>query len=198
MVTPTPVPTAAPTLPPIGFNHRYGNSPVAAGDGFDLERQLFAGKQFWEAALATRPERSGYVDRSDPAAVTAARAGASQLIMVFATEALATVRGFLAPGDDGQRQYLIDRVEALRAKGYSGLKSVTFYVYFGETHRHSELDWTPAAGYTYRIFDNNSLGITLPSATPFQSLPGLPTDTPAASTAPPASSTTTVTGTATG
>src|SRR5258708_29286298 len=80
---PTPPPTAAPSLPPIGFNHRYGNNPVAAADGFALERRLFARKDYWEAALSTTPLEKGYIDRADQAAVTQARAAMTELIGVI-------------------------------------------------------------------------------------------------------------------
>src|SRR5438552_3378011 len=70
--------TPAPTLnliklPPIGFNHRYGNSPVAAADGFALERKLFASHAFWEVAIEADPQAPGYVNAANKRAVMAAR-----------------------------------------------------------------------------------------------------------------------------
>ena len=63
-VTTTPNLAALPSLPPIGFNHRYGNNPVASADGFQLERLLFSHRAEKSvtgrlmAAVGIRPSRS--------------------------------------------------------------------------------------------------------------------------------------------
>jgi hypothetical protein len=60
IVESTPVPSAATlALPPIGYNHRYGNNPVSAKDGFALERALFASRIFWEVAVKADPDSAG-------------------------------------------------------------------------------------------------------------------------------------------
>lgn len=172
---PTPSPTAAPSLPPIGFNHRYGNNPVAAADGFQLERQLFARKDYWEAALATTPVEAGYIDRADPAAVTRARASVSELVMVMATESLPTIRAFLKDGHPGQLSYCTALVDGLRTTGYSGLTKVTIYIYFGEQDRHAMVSWHSGGSYEIQVYDNDLVGTSVnPSSTPFGSVP-LPT-----------------------
>jgi hypothetical protein len=174
--TPTPPPTtsAVPTLPPIGFNHRYGTNPVAAADAFRLERDLFSRKQYWEVAVRTLPDAAGFVDPTDVGAVAHARTLSTGLTLVIATEALATIKGLLANGDAGQQTYCQQLVDALRADGYTSLTSVTVLVYFTEQDRHAQLTWTPAAGYHYTVFDNDLRGTTLnpsPSSTPFGGVP---------------------------
>ena len=72
ILQPTATPSApVPSLPPIGFNHRYGNDPISAADGFALERSLFSLSEFWEVGVAIQPDLVGYVGRSQPAAVAA-------------------------------------------------------------------------------------------------------------------------------
>lgn len=168
-------PTATPnvpvqSLPPIGFNHRYGNNPLAAADGFDFERSLFSAKEFWEVGLRTDPQLAGFVDRADPRAVAAARAKVTTLTIALATERLNTIQGMLAyPQDSGQEQYCIDIVNHFRALGYSGLTKVTMFVFFTEADQHASLNWTSAAGYTFKVYDNDLQGNAFrpgPSATP--------------------------------
>src|SRR5579864_3813429 len=92
-------PSAAPTslaLPPIGYNHRYGNNPVAAHDGFSFERAFFAQQAYWEVAIHTDPVQAGYVSLSNAAAVTAARHATTGVILVLATEDRRTITGLLA------------------------------------------------------------------------------------------------------
>ena len=72
LTTPTPTPNTI-TLPPIGFNHRYGNSPVAAADGFALERRLFASHAFWEVAIQADPQLAGYIEVTNEKTSQAAR-----------------------------------------------------------------------------------------------------------------------------
>lgn len=171
IVAPPPPPTAAaPTLPPIGYNHRYGNDPISAADAFDLERSLFSVNEFWEVAVRTEPQLAGFVDRSDPKAVAAARAKVTTLTMSLATERLNTIQGLLAnPQHSGQEQYCIDVVDHFRALGYTGLTTVTMFVFFTEADRHATLGWTRAGGYTFTVFDNDLLGNAFrpgPTATP--------------------------------
>jgi len=170
----TPAPSQTPivlsTLPPIGFNHRYGNNPVAAADAFAMERRLFADKQYWEVGLRADPATDGYVDETDAAAASAARARFSDILLVIASESLPTLRTMLQGGNSGQQQYCEQLVEQLRTQGYSGLQQATVAVYFGESDRHAELSWTKAAGYSFTVLDGNlgnSLLTPIPSATPF-------------------------------
>jgi len=174
VVTPTPSPTAAPSLPPIGFNHRYGNNPVAAADGFELERTLFARKDYWETALATTPIEAGYVDRANPGAVTTARAAVTELTLVIASEALNTIRSFLANGHPGQLSYCTALLDSLRTKGYTGLNKVTVYIYFGEQDRHAVITWKQGGSYDLQVLDNDLKGTSInpsPSSTPFAAPP---------------------------
>ena len=175
---PTPVPTLpvfdVPTLPPIGYNHRYGNSPVAAADAFNLERSLFAMKQYWEVALRDSPVPAGYVDAANPDLLKAARARITAVLVVIASESLPTLRALVLSGDAGQKAYCVGLLDRLRAEGYTGLTSASVVVYFGEQDRHASLTWTPADGYAYTIYDNNLNGaLTRPfrSATPFATPP---------------------------
>src|SRR4029077_10760995 len=74
VVVSTPVPSAATlALPPIGFNHRYGDNPGAARDGFAMERALYSRDEYWEVAIHTDPANAGNVDMTKPAAVIRAR-----------------------------------------------------------------------------------------------------------------------------
>jgi hypothetical protein len=158
------------TLPPIGFNHRYGNNPVAAADAFAMERKLFAGKQYWEIGLRADPAAAGYVDETNPTATAGARARFTDMLLIIASESLPTLRALLQAGDAGQQAYCEQLVEQLRAQGYSGLQKATVAVFFGESDRHAELTWTKSGGYAYKILDNNLNGALLtpiPTATPF-------------------------------
>jgi len=171
IVHPTPVPqVAVQSLPPIGFNHRYGNSPLAAADGFQIERSLFSIKEFWEVGVRTDPQLAGFVDRSSPTAVAAARAKVTDLTVALATERLNTIQGVLAYATDaGQEQYCIAVVNRFRALGYRNLTKVSMYVYFTEADEHASLGWTPVGGYVFKVYDNNLLGNAFrpgPTSTP--------------------------------
>jgi len=176
----TPKATASPTpfllgsLPPIGFNHRFGNNPVAAADGFALERALFAKKEYWEVGLRATPVTAGYVDETDPVATKAARGRFTSMVMIIASESLPTLRALVAGGDAGQQAYCVGLVDQLRGEGYTGLTDASVIVFFGESDRHALLSWTPIAGYKYQIFDNNLNGTLtkpIPTSTPFASPP---------------------------
>lgn len=173
-------PTAVPdvpiqSLPPIGFNHRYGNSPVTAADGFDFEHTLFSQGVFWEVGVHTDPQRAGYVDRTNPHAVAAARAQVTILVVALASERLNTIHGLLAyPTNSGQEQYCIAVIDHFRAHGYSGLTKASVLVFFTEQDEHAMLSWTSTGGYSYKVFDNNLQGNAFrpgPSTTPLP-LPG--------------------------
>jgi hypothetical protein len=177
-VTTPPAATQTPfvigSLPPIGFNHRYGNNPVSAADAFQMERALYARREYWEVGLRTEPVQAGYVPETDPAASQAARARATSVLMIVASESLPTLRALLLRGNAGQQAYCEGLVDQLRARGYTGLTQVTLDVYFGETDRHATLTWSRASGYTYVIHDNNLNGALLtpiPSLTPFNTPP---------------------------
>jgi len=167
---PTTTPIVLSTLPPIGFNHRYGNNPVTAADAFAMERQLFAVKQYWEVGLRADPTQAGYVDETNPTLASAARARFTDATVIIASESLPTLRDLLQRGDAGQQQYCQQLVEQLRAQGYTGLQQATVAVFFGEGDRHAELTWTKAGGYVFKVLDGNlgnSLLTPVPSATPF-------------------------------
>jgi hypothetical protein len=166
----TQTPIVLTTLPPIGFNHRYGNNPVAAADAFAMERKLFAQKQYWEIGLRADPATAGYVDETDTTATSAARAKFTDMLLIVASESLPTLRALLQSGDAGQQQYCQQLVEQLRAQGYTGLQKATVTVFFGESDRHAELSWSRSGGYSFKILDNNLNGALLtpiPSTTPF-------------------------------
>jgi hypothetical protein len=174
--TPTPAPTTSsvPTLPPIGFNHRYGTNPVAAADAFRLERDLFSRKQYWEVALRTLPDAAGYVQVTDLAAVNRSRTQSTGVTLVIATEAIATIKDLLAGGDAAQQAFCQQLLDALRADGYGAFTTATVLVYFTEQDRHAQLTWTPSDGYHFTVFDNDLRGTTInpsPSTTPFAAPP---------------------------
>lgn len=155
----TPAPAALPSLPPIGFNHRYGNNPVAAADGFDLERLLFSQQAFWEVGLRTDPQLAGFVDRSDSNAVARARDGATTLVLSLATERIQTIRAMLAfPTDAEQEQYCVAILGHLRALGYDRLTKVTLLVFFTEQDEHAVLSWTSRGGYSFKVNDGDLHG----------------------------------------
>ena len=161
------------SLPPIGYNHRYGNNPVAAADGFALERSLYAQKQFWEVGLRTDPANAGFVEETDPTATKAARAGFTGVLMIIASESLPTLRALVALGDKGQQAYCQHLLDTLRGEGYTGLTTATVLVFFGESDRHASLNWTPQ-GSKYTIYDNNlngALNTPIPTATLFNTPP---------------------------
>lgn len=175
---PTPAASATPiviaTLPPIGFNHRYGNNPVTAADAFAMERTLFAQKQYWEVGLRGDPAQAGYVEETDTQQAAAARAKFTNIFLVVASESLPTLRALVELGNAGQQKYCEGFVDQLRAQGYTGLKTATVAVFFGESDRHATLTWSSAAGYSYQILDNNLNGALLtppPTATPFVAPP---------------------------
>ena len=173
-VTASPTPFFLGSLPPIGFNHRFGNNPVAAADGFALERSLFAKQDYWEVGLRADPVAAGYVDETDQKAAQAARGKFTSLVMIIASESLPTLRRLVAAGDQGQQAYCVGLVDQLRAKGYTGLIDVSLIVFFGESDRHAQLTWSPLAGYKYSIYDNNLNGALtkpIPTATPFATPP---------------------------
>ena len=174
-------PTATPdvpiqSLPPIGYNHRYGNNPVAAADGLAEERTLFAQGVYWEVGLRADPQLAGFVDRSNPAAVATARAATTDLLISLATERLVTIQGMLAfPSDEMQKAYCIGILQHFRDIGYVNLKKASILVFFTEQDEHAVLTWTPSGGYTYTVNDGDlkgnqiatTAGVTpLPSASP--------------------------------
>ena len=169
-VTSTPNIAALPSLPPIGFNHRYGNSPVAASDGFQLERQLFAQHQFWEVAIRSDPETSGYVKLANKAAVTAARHAATGILMVIATEDRNTIEGLLAYRPDSrQEQYCAALLDRVRADGYDAITSGQVLVFFTEADQHAKFTWSKKSGSRFQVFDNDLRGTSLipgPDVTP--------------------------------
>lgn len=170
----TPTPSAVATLPPIGFNHRFGTNPVAAADAFTLERTLFAQRSFWEVAMSTSPQQAGYVTMSDLSAVGTARSKATSLVFTIATEYSGLIHDFIANGDDYQRQYCIGLLDKVRALGYGSLEKVTMYIFFTEQDEHAMLSWTPADGYSFKVLDNDLRGTRInpsPSSTPFANAP---------------------------
>ena len=176
MVAATPAPSASTlALPPIGFNHRYGNNPVAAHDGFTLERAFFAQQAYWEVAIHTDPVQAGYVALGNTAAVTAARHAATSLVLVIATEDRRTITGLLAAGSrPAQAAYVEAIVDRLRAAGYDRLTKAQVLVFFTESDEHALLTWSPAAGYAYTVYDSDLKGTSIvpgPGQTPLPSPP---------------------------
>ena len=77
----------------------------------------------------------------------------------IATERINAIEGMLAyPTDSGQKQYCIAIVDHFRALGYTALTKVTMIVFFTESDQHAQLTWSPHAGYTFKVFDNDLRG----------------------------------------
>ncbi len=169
-VTTTPNLAALPSLPPIGFNHRYGNNPVASADAFALERSLFSKRAFWEAALRTDPVLAGYVSLGDKQKVKEARHKATDIYLVIASEDRFTIQGLLAfPTHEGQQSYCKTLLDIIVQNGYDAIKTAYVLVYFTESDQHAKLTWTKKDGYSFAVFDNDLRGTTLypkPGITP--------------------------------
>jgi len=176
-VTATPNVQPLPSLPPIGFNHRYGNNPVASADGFQLERLLFSHREFWEVAIRTDPVLAGYVELGDTQKVTEARHKATDLFLVLASEDRNTIEGLLAyPDHAGQQAWVTAMLNNIIADGYDSITSAQVLVFFTESDQHAKLSWSKKNGYKYEVFDNDLKGTVLvpgPTTSP------LPTVTPA-------------------
>ena len=95
--------------------------------------------------------------------MAAARAKATTLTVALATERIKTIQGLIQL-NSGQEQYCIDIVAVFRALGYTGLTKVTMLVFFTEA-KHASLNWTSAAGYTFKVYDSDLIG------NPFQAGP---------------------------
>ena len=172
--TPGPTPSTL-ALPPIGYNHRYGNNPVAAHDGFALERAFFAQQAYWEVAIHTDPVQAGYVPLSNTGAVTAARHAATSVILVIATEDRRTITGLLATGSrQAQAAYVESLVDRVRALGYDHFSKAQVLVFFTESDEHAQLTWSQSAGYAYTVYDNDLKGTSIvpaPGQTPLPAPP---------------------------
>src|SRR3984893_17716912 len=153
----TPVPTAATLgLPPIGYNHRFGNSPLAAKDGFAMERSLFADHSFWEIAIQANPIKAGFIDLAKPATVAAARHAIKSVLLVMATEDRATISGLLAyRSHDAQAKYCEALLDRLRAIGYDAFTSAQVNVFFTEADQHAQLTWSTKDGYKFAWYDTD-------------------------------------------
>lgn len=173
-VTSTPNLAALPSLPPIGFNHRYGNNPVASADGFQLERLLFTKRAFWEVAIRMDPVLPGYVELGQAQKVKAARHKATDIYLVLATEDRNTIEGMLAfPTHQAQQAYVTSLLDFIRNDGYDAITTAYVLVYFTESDQHAKLTWTKKAGYTFAIFDNDLRGTALepkPGVTPLPAI----------------------------
>lgn len=176
LVHPTPTPDIpVQSLPPIGYNHRYGNNPVAAADGFATERALFAQGVFWEVGVRADPQIAGFVDRSDPAAVARARAQTTSLLVSIATERLFTIVGMLALGDDAKQEaYCEALLQHFRDLGYTHLAKASVLVFFTEQDEHAILTWTPAGGYQYTVNDGDLKGNSIANTASATPLPAPP------------------------
>jgi hypothetical protein len=174
-VTATPNLAALPSLPPIGFNHRYGNTPVGSADAFKLERALYAEHVYWEVAIRTDPVLAGYVPLNDKKKVQAARHRATDLYIVIATEDAHTIEGMLAfPSHAGQQGYCTALLDAIRADGYDAITKAYVLVFFTESDQHAKLTWTSKSGYSFAVFDKDLVGTALapkPAMTPLPSPP---------------------------
>ncbi|MHB8719325.1 MAG: hypothetical protein ACYDAC_10615 [Candidatus Dormibacteria bacterium] len=173
-------PTATPdvpvqSLPPLGYNHRYGNNPVAAADGLATERALFAQGVFWEVGVRADPQIAGFVDRSDAAAVARARAQTTSLLVSIATERLTTIVGMLAmPSDAEQEAYCVALLQHFRDLGYSHLTKASVLVFFTEQDEHAVLTWTSRDGYKYTVNDGDLKGNSIANTASATPLPAPP------------------------
>ena len=160
VVTTTPVPTAATiVLPPLGFSHLYGNNALAAHDGFQMERQLFAQEIYWEVAITVGPVSAGNVSLGDPAAMTAARLAVTSVQLKVAAEDRGTITGVLAyNGHAGQESYAEALLDHVRQIGYRNVTTASVDVYFTEADHHATLTWTTQSGYSYAVFDGDLKG----------------------------------------
>jgi len=183
--TPAPSPSGA-GLPPIGYSHRYGNSPVAARDGLTFERRLYATRVFWEVDLTTQPAVAGYVALGVQSLVTAGRHAMTSLTLVLATEERGTIAGLLNTGSHpGQEAYAISVLTALRGLGYDHLTSAQVQIFFSERDKHAQLTWSAKGGYSFAVFDDDLRGTSRLPALGGTPLPSPPTATPSV-TPPPA------------
>src|ERR1035437_4730031 len=158
VVHPTPTPEPVPSLPPIGFNHRYGNNPVAAADGLAFERSLYSSFVFWEVGLRADPQLAGFVDRTDHNAVVQARAKTTTILVSIATERLITIQGMLAlPGDDAQKQYCIGIIDHFRSVGYTNITKASVLVFFTEQDEHAGLGDVGVADRTEMVDDADAV-----------------------------------------
>lgn len=169
LVVATPAPSASSVaLPPIGYNHRYGNDPVAAQDGFTMERSMFAQMVYWEVAIHTDPASAGYVALNKPALVTRARHLVKSVLLVVATEVRGTITGLLAYGSHaGQEMYAEALLNRVRAFGYDSFTKAQVLIFFTESDEHASLNWTASGGYTFAVYDNDLQGSGI-AATPAQ------------------------------
>ncbi len=125
-------------------------------------------------AVGTDPQLAGFVDRSNPAAVAAARARVTTMRISLATERLNTIQGMLAyPQDSGQEQYCIAVLDHFRApRLHRPDQGHACYVFFTEADLHATLSWTRAGGYSFKVFDNDLRGNSFrpgPTSTPLPS-----------------------------
>jgi len=173
VVVSTPVPSAATlALPPIGFNHRYGNNPVAARDGFAMERALYSQAVYWEVAIHTDPASAGNVDMTKPAVVMRARHAVTSVLLVVATEVRGTITGLLAFGShEGQERYAESLLNRVRAFGYDSLTKAQVLIFFTESDEHAALSWSTLGGYTLTVYDNDLKGTNLGSTAAQTPLP---------------------------
>ena len=143
-------------LPPVGFNHVYGPSPLDSRDAMSLQRTLFAENAYWEVYLGTGPVQAGFVKLGDEAAVVAARHRATSLTITLATENLPTIDGLLAfpgieerSGHPGASAYGQDLITALQQSGYDGLTSAEIDFYFSERYEYAYVSWSRTGGFEY-------------------------------------------------
>ena len=147
--------TGSVQLPPIGFNHLYGENPIAARDGLTLERQFWAGNVYWEVFLYTQPIENGFVSLGNAAAVQAARHRITGLILTVATEDTTTINRFLAfPGLPGQKTYAEAMLHAVEGFGYDSVSTAQVRIYFGELNEYANLTWNQSTGYNYKVLLN--------------------------------------------
>ncbi|HEY6425883.1 MAG TPA: hypothetical protein VIX84_01490 [Acidimicrobiales bacterium] len=170
-------------LPPIGFSHQYGPSPVAARDAVELERWWFSKDVFWEVYLLTTPAKSGFVALGDASAVRAARRAVTSVSLTVATEDPHTIDGLLAyAGDPGPETYAEQLMQAVRALGYDNVADAQVHIYFGEPYLYATLTWSRSGGYNFDVVlkgDRPAPGATpLPEPTPPPPPPTPPTTSP--------------------
>jgi hypothetical protein len=155
-------------LPPVGFSHVYGNSPLASQDGLNYERGLFGLETYWEIEIVAQPARAGFVSLGNRQAVARARHAMRSLSLVVATEIPPTITGVLAFGSDaGQEVYSEELLDYLHKLGYNDLQSASVRIYFTEFSMHSRLTWTGKSGYKFHVFSDNG-----PPGTTYSRVPG--------------------------
>ena len=136
----------------IGFEHKFGNNPLAAADAGSLQQALAIRGQVWGIKLDTKPEAAGAIQVSDPKAVRDGRARMTSLTMTLRADAQATIDGFSSRGPQTEQLYIEALIRAIANAGYTHLTAIDVVVFFHST-KHALLTWRPAGGFHYKVLD---------------------------------------------